>query len=126
VDRQTWHQPLICWITAAGDPTAPLVTSANRHITHVHNTEVWDGIEFTIEIAPSPYAKQAIFEKCMGDVLILAVTANRNFDGYTNKLVILFCDNCSGHCFEEALKKFAQHGILVLTCSPHTSPSQGV
>jgi hypothetical protein len=64
---------------------------------------------------------QAIFEKCVDEVLIPAVNATRNLDERTNKLAILFCDNCSAHCSEDVLKKLTRRDIFVMTYPPHES-----
>jgi hypothetical protein len=121
VDRQLRRQILICRITAAGNAYCPLPISANPHVTQVFNTGVRDGIEFKIEISPSPSATQAIFGKHVDEVRIPAVTANRHLDGCTNKPAIMFCHKCSAHCSEDILKEPARYGILAITYPPHTS-----
>jgi hypothetical protein len=119
VDRQIHNQTLIYCGAAAGGAYCPRLISVSHRITLVFNTGMRNGIELTIEIAPLFYTTQAIFERCVNEVLIPAVTANCSFDGCTNKVATLLCDNSSTHCSENVLRKFARHDVLVITSPPH-------
>jgi hypothetical protein len=63
---------------------------------------------------------EPIFGNYVDQVLIPAVQSNRSLSGCPKQPASLFCDNCAAHCYEEALRKLAQHGILVITYPLHT------
>jgi hypothetical protein len=121
VDRGIRHQTQVACVTAAGDAYCPLLVSGDPHVMQVFQTGVRDGIDLKVEIASSPHVTQAIFERCVDEVLIPAVLANRDLDGCKDKPAILFCGNCSPYRSDDVLKKLARHGILVITYPPHTS-----
>jgi hypothetical protein len=76
VDRKIWHQTLMCSVTAAGDAYCPLLVSAEQSVGQILETEARDGINLKVEIASSPYVRQAFFNNYLDKVLIPVVISN--------------------------------------------------
>jgi hypothetical protein len=74
-----------------------------------------------MEIRQPAYATAEIFRRYAEAVAFPAIADNRNLHGRPDKPAILFCDNCATHCSRGLLIEFAQHGILLLIYTPHTS-----
>jgi hypothetical protein len=119
--RKICRQTLICCVTAAGDAYCPLLVSSDPATRAVFEDQIRDGIDLQIEISSSPYVNAEIIERYVDTVLIPALEADRQLPGCDKKRAILFCDNCSAHVSNSMLEKLARHGVLVLTCPPHTS-----
>jgi hypothetical protein len=97
------HQTLVCCVTDAGDAYSPLLVSSDPAARAVFEYQIRDGIDFRIEINPSPYVNAEIFERYVDTVLIPAVEANRQLPG---------CDKNQPFCFAT---------IVQLTCRIHCS-----
>jgi hypothetical protein len=120
VDRGIRHQAVICCVTAARDAYCPFLVSADQSVRQIFEIGVQDSIDLNVEITSSPYVTQVIFNKYIHEGLIPVVISNRGLPGYKDKPAILFCDNCSLHCSDEMLGKYARCGILVITYPPNT------
>jgi hypothetical protein len=123
IDRRIRHQTLVCCISGAGDVYCPLLISSDANARSVFEKGVRDGIDLRVEIAGSAYIMTDFFLQYLRDMPIPAVESNRRLPGCRNKPSILFCDNCRCHCSDEILKELANHGVLLITYPPHTSPS---
>jgi hypothetical protein len=77
---------LICCATAAGDAHSSLVSS-DLSVTRIFKHGVREGIDVSVEISPSPYVSQALFEKHVSAVLIPTVESNRRLPGFEKMLV---------------------------------------
>jgi hypothetical protein len=70
------HQTFACCVTAAGDAYCPLLVSSDPALLPLFEHQIRDGIDFQIEIIPSPCVNAEIFEKHIDTVLIPVVEAN--------------------------------------------------
>jgi hypothetical protein len=82
---------------------------------------VCDGIDLRIRIVQSPYITKEMFFEYVRDVVVPTVEANSGLPGCQTKPASMLCDNCSCHCSDDILQELASHGILLITCPPHTS-----
>jgi hypothetical protein len=79
----------------------------------IFNREVWERVDLQIQIVDSPDMTTEIFINVRRNVLIPPVESNRSLPGCSEKLVILFCDNCSCRCNEDMMKELTTHKILL-------------
>jgi hypothetical protein len=78
VNRQIWHQTLLCCLSASGDAYCPLLVSAKESVSRVFDLGIRDGIDLHVEIAPSRYITKESFLAYLMSVVIPAVESNRN------------------------------------------------
>jgi hypothetical protein len=90
-------------------------------VRHIVEHGVQEGIDLSVEILPSPYVSQALFEKYVYAVRILAVESNCGLLGCEKKPAFLFCGNRAAHCLDDVLTKLALHGVIVITYPSDTS-----
>jgi hypothetical protein len=63
-------------------------------VTRTFEYGVREGINVSVGISQCPYLNQALFEKYVSAVLILAVESNRRLLGCEKKPAFLSCDDC--------------------------------
>jgi hypothetical protein len=83
----------------------------------VFNTRVRKRIDLKIEIAPSFYVTQIIFEKYIDKVLVPVLISNRDIIGYKDNPAILFRDDCSVHCSDAILTSWLNMILWLLLIS---------
>jgi hypothetical protein len=53
--------------------------------------------------------------------VIPSIGNNRKLSGCQGKPAIIFCDNCLCQCSDDILQELANHGIVLITYTSHTS-----
>jgi hypothetical protein len=105
VDCAIRHQTLLCYVSPSGDAYCPFGVSVNGSVLDILNRWVQEHVNLQIQIVDSSEMTSEISINYLRNVLIPAMEGNRSLPGWSEKLVILFCDNCSCRCNEDIMKK---------------------
>jgi hypothetical protein len=119
--RGSCHQTLVCCRSASGYAYCPLLLCSNPAALSIFHMQTGDGIDLRIKVQPSRHLIKELFLEHVREVFLPAVESNRGLPGCRGKPAILFCDNCSCHCSDDIIRELASHGILLITCPPHSS-----
>jgi hypothetical protein len=98
-----------------------MLIAPNEGARKLFETGVRDHIDLIIEIRQPADATGELFSRSLDEIFFPAVAANRELPGCSDMLCILFCDNCSIHCSDSILERFAEKGVALITYPPHTS-----
>jgi hypothetical protein len=111
----------MCRVAASGEAYCRVPIASNAGARQLFDTGVPGHIDLMLEIWQLADATAQLLRRPIEKASFAALAANQRLPGCQGKLCVFLCNNCSIHCSEPILARFAENGVAIINYPLHTS-----